>query len=231
MFGKNSAFRAAFPHTVPVLTGYLFLGTTYGIYMNKMGFSFVYPALISIVVFAGSMQFVLVNLLLSAFSPLSTFLLTLMVNARHLFYGLSMLSKYGGKGLKKWYMVFALTDETFSVNLSAKPPEGMNPQDFMFAVSLMNQCYWVIGATFGGIVGSLVQFDTKGIDFVMTALFVVIFVEQWLSRRNHIPAVVGVGVSALALIAFGPGDFIIPAMIGILAALIALKKPLTEVRP
>lgn len=224
---STRTLKAAFPHTIPVLTGYLFLGMAYGIYMNRMGFSFLYPLFISLTVFAGSMQFVLVNVLLSAFSPLHTFLLTLMVNARHLFYGLGMLTRYGGAGLRKWYMVFALTDETFSVNVSCEPPEGIDRQDFMFAISALDQCYWVLGSTLGGILGALVTFNTQGIDFVMTALFVVIFTEQWLTHKAHIPAMVGVGASVLCLAAFGAGSFIVPAMGLMLAALLLLRKPLS----
>ncbi len=220
--------KAAFPHTLPVLTGYLFLGMTYGVYMNRMGFSFLYPLFISLIVYAGSMQFVLVNVLLQAFSPLNTLLLTLMVNARHLFYGLGMLAKYGGKGFRKWYMVFALTDETFSVNVSAEPPEGIDRQSFMFAISLLDHLYWVVGSAVGGILGSLVHFDTRGIDFVMTALFVVIYTEQWLTHRDHTPAMVGVAASVLCLLGFGAETFIIPAMGLMLAALLLLRKTLSR---
>ena len=221
-------YRAAFRHTIPTLTGYIFLGTAYGIYMNRMGFAAWYPPLISLVVYAGSMQFVLVNLLLQTFSPLGTFLLTLMVNARHLFYGLAMLTKYGGSGFRRGYMIFALTDETFSVNVSVEPPAGIDKQSFMLAISLMNQSYWVLGATVGGLVGSLVQFDTRGIDFVMTALFVVIFTEQWLTHKGRIPAIVGVMIPVVSLLIFGADSFIIPAMAGMLAVLIALRNPLTK---
>lgn len=220
------AIRAAFPHTIPVLTGYLFLGMAYGIYMRSAGFHFLYSTLISACVFAGSLQFVMVNLLVGSFAPLYAFALTLMVNARHLFYGVAMLDRYQGVGRGKWYMIFGLTDETFSVAISAEPPAGIDKNKFLFWITLMDQCYWVLGATLGGLVGSLFTFNTQGIDFVMTALFVVIFLEQWLNSTAHRPAMIGLGASALCLLMFGADGFILPAMALILALLMALKAPL-----
>ncbi len=220
--------KAAFPHTIPVLTGYLFLGMAYGIYMQSKGFSFIFPMLISVFVFAGSMQFVMVNLLMGAFSPLNALLLTLMVNARHLFYGVAMLNRYRDAGRYKPYMIFGLTDETFSVNVSAEPPKGVDPQRFMFCVTLLDQCYWVLGATLGGLMGSLIQINTQGIDFVMTALFCVIFLEQWLTSKAHISAVIGVGASVVCLLAFGKHSFILPAMALILVLLTLLRRPLSR---
>jgi len=227
---RKSILKAAFPRTIPVLTGYLFLGLTYGIFMSSKGFSFLYPMLISVVVFAGSMQFVLVNVLLGAFNPLGALLLTLMVNARHLFYGAGMLEKYRDLGPSRWYMIFGLTDETFSINVSAEPPPGMDRGRFMFYITLLDQCYWVAGATVGGLVGAAIKFDSSGIDFVMTALFVVIFLDQWLTGKGHASALIGVAASALCLFSFGSGNFILPAMALILVLLIALRKPLDRER-
>ncbi|MBD5488539.1 MAG: azaleucine resistance protein AzlC [Lachnospiraceae bacterium] len=229
----KDAFKAAFPHTIPIFAGFWFLGMTYGIYMNVSGFSFLYPMFMSLTIFAGSVEFVAVSLLLGAFNPLQALAMTLMINARHLFYGISMLDKYRGNGLKDIYLIFGMCDESFSINYTADIPEGIDRGWFMFFVTLLNQCYWVFGATLGGIFGSLIHFNTEGLDFVMTAMFVVIFMEQWMKEKNHISAFVGLGVSLLCLIAFGAENFIIPAMIGILGVLTLLRAPLekeTEVR-
>ena len=163
--------------------------------MRSRGFSVFYPMAMSAFIFAGSMEFVAVELLLSAYAPLHAFLLTLMVNARHLFYGISMLEKYKGMGWKKFYLIFSMCDETFSVNYTADIPEDVDRGWFMFFVTLLNQLYWVSGATVGGLVGSLLRFDTTGISFVMTAMFVVIFLEQWLKEDNHISPLVGVAAA------------------------------------
>ena len=217
------ALRCAFPHTLPVLTGYTFLGLTYGILMNVSGFSFWYPMLISITVFAGSMQFVAVNLLLGAFAPLQAFVMALMINARHLFYGISMLDKYRDTGRKKPYLIFGLTDETFSVNCTAEVPPEVDKHWFLFFVTLLDQLYWVAGATLGGIFGSFLPFDPEGLDFVMTAMFVVIFLEQWRKDADHTSALAGVGLSVACLVLFGRDGFLLPAMLAILLALTALR--------
>lgn len=220
----KSAFKAAFPHTIPIFVGFWFLGMTYGIYMNVSGFSFWYPMLMSLTIFAGSAEFVAVNMLLGAFNPLQALAMTLMINARHLFYGISMLDKYRGNGLKDIYLIFGMCDESFSINYTADIPEDVDRGWFMFFVTLLNHCYWFFGATLGGIFGSLIHFNTEGLDFVMTAMFVVIFMEQWMKEKNHMSALVGIGISLLCLIAFGADNFIIPAMIGILGVLTLLKK-------
>ncbi len=217
------ALQAAFPYTLPILAGFGFLGMTYGIYMGVSGFSFWYPLIMSVTIFAGSMQFVAVDLLLGAFHPLQALAMTLMINARHLFYGISMLDKYRDVGKKKWYLVFALCDETFSINCAAKIPEGVDAGWFYFFVSLLNQCYWCLGAAIGGLFGSLIPFETEGLDFVMTAMFVVIFLDQWQKEKDHTSALLGVGLSLLCLLMFGPDRFIIPAMIAILTALTLLR--------
>lgn len=213
------ALKAAFPHTIPIFAGFWFLGLTYGIYMNVSGFSFWYPCLMSLTIFAGSVEFVAVNLLLGAFDPLQAFAMTLMINARHLFYGISMLDKYKGTGLKKFYLIFGMCDESFSINYTADIPEDVDKSWFMFFVTLLNHFYWFSGATLGGLFGSLIHFNTEGLDFVMTAMFVVIFMEQWLKDKKHTSAVLGLALSALCLIIFGADDFIIPAMVAILGVL------------
>ncbi|MEC3335781.1 azaleucine resistance protein AzlC [Bacillus thuringiensis] len=223
------AFRAAFPYTIPIFAGFVFLGIAYGIYMNSLGFSAIYPILMSLIIFAGSMEFIAANLLLVAFNPIHALFLTLMVNARHLFYGISMLEKYKGIGKKKFYLIFGLCDESFSINSTVDIPKDVDKGWFMFFVTLLNHLYWGIGAAIGGIFGSFVHFNTKGLDFVMTALFVVIFVEQWMREKKHYSALVGLGLSIFSLIIFGGNNFIIPAMIMILLVLTILKKPLENI--
>ena len=226
------AFRAAFPYTLPIFAGFWFLGLTYGIYMNVSGFSFLYPLFMSMTIFAGSMEFVTVSMLLGAFDPLSAFVMTLMVNARHLFYGISMLDRYRGTGWKKFYLIFGMCDESFSINYSAAVPENVDRGWFMFFVTLLNQLYWVSGSTLGGLLGSLIHFSTEGLEFVMTAMFVVIFLEQWLKDRNHSSELIGLGISVVCLVIFGPDNFIIPAMAAILAVLTLLRKQMeTEGKP
>ncbi len=220
------ALRAAFPYTIPIFAGFWFLGLTYGIYMNVSGFSFWYPLFMSLTIFAGSMEFVAVNLLLGAFDPLQAFAMTIMINARHIFYGISMLDKYKGTGLKKLYLIFGMCDESFSINYTADVPADVDRGLFMFFVTMLNQFYWFFGSTLGGIFGSLITFNTEGLEFVMTAMFVVIFLEQWLKDKNHIPALMGLGLSVICLIAFGSENFMLPSMFAILAVLTMLRRPL-----
>ena len=182
---KWKAFKTAFPYTIPIFAGFWFLGMTYGIYMNISGFSFVYPMVMSLTVFGGSLEFLAVSMLLSKFAPLQTFIMVLMVQARHLFYGIAMLDRFQGMGLKKFYLIFGMCDESFSINCTADIPEDVDRGWFMFFVTLLNHFYWFSGATVGGILGSLVTFNTEGLDFVMTAMFVVIFVVQWLQVKKH----------------------------------------------
>lgn len=225
---KTKALKAAFPHTIPIMTGFLFLGASYGIYMNVSGFEFWYPMITSMLIFAGSVEFVTVNLLLGAFNPLQAFLLALMINARHIFYGISMLDKYRGTGLKKFYLIYGMCDESFSVNYTAEIPEDVDKGWFMFFVNLLNQIYWVAGATIGGILGGVIAFDINGIEFVMTAMFVVIFLEQWLKEKNHIPSILGLVISVVCLILFGADRFIIPSMAAMLIMLTLLRKVLDK---
>jgi len=220
---KMAAFRAALPYTLPIFAGFWFLGLTYGVYMQASGFSFWYPMLMSLTIFAGSMEFVTVNLLLGAFNPLQAFAMTLMINARHLFYGLAMLDQYKGTGWKKFYLIFGMCDESFSINCTAQVPPGVDRGWFMFFVTLLNHFYWFFGSTLGGIFGSFLRFDTTGLDFVMTAMFVVIFLEQWWKDKSHEGALIGLGVSLVCLAAFGADGFIIPSMLGILLLLTAAR--------
>ncbi len=223
---KTTALKAAFPYTVPILMGFAFLGFAYGLTMRGKGFPIWLPTVMSLCIFAGSMEFVTMTLLTAAFNPVYALLLTLMVNARHLFYGVSMLEKYKGMGLKRFYLIFGLCDETFSILCSTDAPEGVDKGWFMVFVTLLNHLYWVGGATLGGLLGGAIPFDTRGIDFVMTALFVVIFLEQWLGQKAHASALIGLCCAVGCLLAFGPGSFLLPAMGLTLLALTLLRKPL-----
>lgn len=222
----RKAFTAAFPYTIPIFAGFWFLGLSYGIYMNVSGFHFLYPMLMSLIIFAGSAEFVAVNMLLGAFNPVQALAMTLMINARHLFYGISMLDKYRGLGWKKFYLIFGMCDESFSINYTADIPEGVDRGWFMFFVTLLNHFYWFFGATLGGIFGSLIHFNTEGIEFVMTAMFVVIFMEQWSKEKKHAGALLGLGISLLCLVVFGADYFLIPAMAAILGVLTLLRRPM-----
>lgn len=226
---KTKAFKAALPYTLPICIGFLFLGISYGFLMRSQGFSFIYPMLMSLFIFAGSMEFVTATLLLSAFNPLHAFILALMVNARHLFYGISMLEKYRNTGLKKLYLIFGMCDESFSINCTVSPPD-VDKGWFMFFVTLLNHIYWVVGATTGALLGYIIHFNTTGIEFVMTALFVVMFINQWNETTNHRPALVGLGCSLLCLLVFGSENFIIPAMLLIILYFI-LTRHNKEVTP
>ena len=224
----SRALKCAFPHTIPIFAGFCFLGMTYGIYMKVSGFAFWYPMLMSLVIYGGSLEFVAVSMLLAPYAPMQAFLMTLMIQARHLFYGIAMLDKFRGMGWKKPYLIFGMCDETFSINCTAEIPEDVDRGWFYFFVTLLNQIYWVLGATAGGLVGGLIRFNTEGLDFVMTAMFVVIFLEQWRKEKRHDSAAVGMAASVVCLAIFGADNFLIPTMVCILAVLTALRKPLEQ---
>ena len=222
------AFLAAFPHTIPIMTGFLFLGAAYGIYSRGLGLPAPVPIITAAVVFAGSLEFVAADMMAvgAVFDPLGMFLMALMVNARHLFYGISMLDKYKKVGKKKWYLVFGLCDESFSVNCTADIPEDVDNGLFYFFVTVLNQLYWITGVSIGSLVGSF--FTVEGLDFVMTALLVVIFVDNLLKEKSHIGSVIGVCASLLCLLVLGGESFIIPSMLLILLLLTLLRKPVEK---
>ena len=224
----TAALRAALPKTLPIFAGFWFLGMSYGILMKVNGFSFLYPMLMALTIFGGSLEFVAASLLMGSFAPLQTLLVTLMIQARHLFYGISMLEKYKGTGWKKFYLIFGMCDESFSINYSASIPEGIDRSWFMFFVTLLNHLYWISGATLGGLIGNFITFNTEGLDFVMTAMFVVIFIEQWLKEKKHYTALIGVFASVLCLIIFGAESFIIPTMAVIFIMLALFRKPIEK---
>lgn len=213
---KMAALRYAFPRTIPVMVGYVFLGAAYGILMNVNGFGIWWALAISVFVYAGSLQYLGITFLTAMVNPVYAFFMSLMLNARHLFYGISMLDKYRDAGKLKPYLIFALTDETFSVVCHEEPPKQISKYQVCFWISLLDQCYWVLGTVIGVLLGNLITFNTTGLDFALTALFVVIFVDQWKSGQGHKAALIGVLASALCVVIFGQNAFIIPAMILIL---------------
>lgn len=222
----KKAFKEAFPHTIPILTGFLFLGMAYGVLMKTKGYGPFWSVLMSAVAFCGSMQFVAITLLTTVFQPVQAFLLSIMVNARHLFYGISMLGKYRGLGKIRYFLIYVLCDETFSVTYGVEPPEGVERKYFYFAISLLNYLYWIIGTLLGGIAGNFISFNTEGLDFVLTALFVVLFIEQWKKKENRLMGVIGIICSVLSLLIFGADQMVIPAMILIVLSLSGGRKKL-----
>ena len=223
---KTKALKAAFPSTIPILTGFLFVGFAYGIYMRTAGLGVIFTVLVSLTAFAGSMQFVAVSLLIGAFDPIGALILTLMVNARHLFYGIAMLEKYNIPGLKRIFLIFGMCDESFSIISLVDAPKGVDSGWFMFFISLLNYLYWAIGTALGALFGSLLIFNTRGIDFVFTALITVLFLEQWLKEKKHYSSLLGIVLSVVSLLIFDSSNFLIPAMIMIFVALTALQKPI-----
>lgn len=216
--------KTAFPHTIPVLTGFSFLGIAYGILMNSKGYGIGWIFLMSFIAFAGSAQYVAIFFLTSIFNPIYALLVTLMVNARHIFYGLSFLDKYENTGRLKPYLIFGLCDETFSILCAIDPPESVDRKWFYFYVTLLDHSYWVMGSVIGGLIGNMLLINTTGLDFVLTALFVVIFVSQWKKASNRKPALIGIISSVLCLYIFGPDHFILPSMLLILITLSITKK-------
>lgn len=232
--------KKAFVDTVPVMTGYVVLGMGFGIILKTKGFGVLWALGMSIIIYAGSMQFVAIDLMTGGASLAVTALTTLMVNARHLFYGISMVDRYKGAGKKKPYMIYALTDETYSLVCGEDSKPVQTPSEagteaeaeaekarrhrYYFFVSLMDQIYWVTGSVCGSLLGSVIPFNTEGIDFALTALFVTVFVEQWLTTREHGPALAGLGASVLCLMIFGAENFLIPTMILITVILTLMRK-------
>ena len=209
---KNT-LKTAFLSTLPVMAGYLVLGMGFGILLHSRGYGIGWSFAMSALIYAGSMQYLAVDLLSGGAGLITAALTTLMVNARHLFYGISMIGKYQNTGWRKPYLIFALTDETYSLNCNGAPEGVADPEKYFFLVSILNQSYWILGSCLGSVLGAAIPFNSEGIDFALTALFVTVFVEQWLSTKDHIPALIGLGASVVCLALFGPGNFLIPAMV------------------
>lgn len=221
---SQQTIRQAFFKTLPVLAGYIVLGIGFGIFMRNAGYGVLWAAAMSLFLYAGSMQYVGVNLLTSGASVLTAIFTTITVNARHLFYSISMVDRYKDTGKYKPYLIFSLTDETYSLLCDGAAPKGVDRRLYLFLVSLFNHCYWVIGSIIGNLLGALLPFSTAGIEFSMTALFAASFTEQWLTKKDHIPALTGLICSAVCLAIFGRSNFLIPAMIAITLVLTILRK-------
>ena len=224
----KKAFKRAFPYTIPVLTGYLFIGIAFGVMYAEKGYSALWAVLMSLCVLAGSGQYLAVNFFVPGFSFVQIIFMTLMVNIRHVFYGLSLLERFNKYGKKRWYMIFALTDETYSLLCTTSVPDDVDEEKFMFAIALLDHSYWIIGSAIGGILKTVLPFNAEGIEFAMTALFVVIFTEQWMDKKNRIPAVIGVAAAVLCLLVFGSGNFVLPTMILCILALFAGRRRLDD---
>jgi 4-azaleucine resistance transporter AzlC len=222
----RSCLKFAWIKTLPVMVGYLFLGIAFGLLLQKAGYNFLWALFTSVFVYAGSMQFVLIGILGSGMDLLSAALLTLTINSRHIFYGLSFLTTFKEMGRAYPYMVFSLTDETYSLLCSVQIPEPLDRKKVFFLIALLNQSYWVAGSLIGSLGGQLLQLNTAGIEFAMTAFFTVVFVEQWLAAKNHVPAVAGLLSGVLALLVFGTDRFILPALILAVGVLIAARPAL-----
>ena len=220
--------RYAFVRSLPIMAGYIVLGLGFGVLLQSKGYGAGWALVMSGLIYAGSMQYVAIDLLAGGASLISAAIMTLMVNARHLFYGISMLERYKDTGAAKPYLIFALTDETYSVVCSGGVPEGVDRKKYYFWVSLLNQLYWIAGGVAGALLGSVLPFDTTGIDFAMTSMFTVIFVEQWQASKSHVPAFLGLGAAALSLALLGPQNFILPAMLAICVMLVALRRQLAK---
>ena len=215
--------KRAFLESVPVLAGYMVLGIGFGILLRGAGYGLAWALAMSVFIYAGSMQYVGVGLIAGGAGIVTTALTTFMVNARHLFYSISMVGKYRDAGPLKPYLIFALTDETYSLLCSGETPEGMDPNAYRFTLSLFNHCYWVLGSAVGNLLGAVLPFSTQGIEFSMTALFVASFTEQWLTSKDHVPALTGLACTGLCLLLFGADGFLIPSMIGITIVLTVLR--------
>lgn len=218
------AFRAAFPLTLPVLAGYFFLGMSYGLYMHSLGFSWLWPTLTAAFVYGGSLEFVLGSMLCAQFNPLTTAVMAVAVQLRHTFYAITQLGRYRGNGWKTFFLVFGMSDETFAITSSTPAPEGVDEGWFMLLITWLDQLYWIVGSAAGGIFGQLVAFPTKGLSFVMTALFVVIFLGAWDKAQDRRPAYIGLVCSVVCLLVLGPSNFMVPAMACMTAALLVMRE-------
>ena len=228
----RKALAAAFPVTVPVLMGYLAIGMAFGFMLQAIGYNFIWAFFMSLTIYAGSGQYLGVSLLAAAACLGTVALMTLLINFRHLVYGLSMLEKFRGMGWRKFYMIFSLTDETYALLSSAQAPVGVNPKNFYFAIALLDQSYWIIGSVIGAVAGEILPISTEGIDFAMTALFVVIAVDQWKAYRKHLPALIGGAVTIVFLLIlgqiFGQQQMLIVSLGVIVLLLLILRDKLEE---
>lgn len=219
----RKALAAAFPVTLPVLMGYLAIGIAFGLMLEGIGYNFIWAFFMSLTIYAGSGQYLGVTLLATAASLGTVALMTLLINLRHMVYGLSMLEKFRGMGKRKLYMIFSLTDETYALLSGARVPEGVNPRNFYFSIAVLDQLYWIAGSVIGAVAGAMLPLDTTGVDFAMTALFVVIAVEQWESVKQHLPALLGFGATLISLLIVGAENMLLPALVVIVGMLLLLR--------
>lgn len=224
----RTALFDAFPHTIPILLGYIFMGMVFGILLQKEGFSALWAFAMALCIYGGTTQFVAVGLMASGADLWGSFILISMINARQIFYTISMLDRFKIMGKKKWYMIHALTDETLALLNLAKPKAGVDKQYFDFFIALLNHIYWIAGCTLGALLGSILEFNNKGLDFVMSAIFVVIFIEQWRTHSMRLPALIGIIVSLICLLLLGAESFLLPSLVGICVVLSIFKKPLSQ---
>lgn len=225
----KTAAKAAFPHTLPIMAAFVFIGITYGIYMHSLGFPMYYPTLMSATIIAGSMEFIAANMLVAGVSPLYAFTLTLLVNGRHIFYGISMLDSYRSIGKKKWYLIYAMCDESFSINYTTDIPRHIDRGWFMFFVSLFNHFYWVAGATLGALCSQFLKVPMQGLDFVLTALFIVIYIDQWHKEQTHDSALFGLLGSFACLLLFNK-TWLTLASIGVILMILTIQRKSIERR-
>lgn len=224
----KKAIQAAFPHTIPILFGYLSIGIPFGLLLENAGYNVLWAFFMSLVIFSGSMQYLAVGMMTTGLGLFEVAMMSFLVNVRYMFYGLSFIERFGKMGWKKYYMIFALTDETYSLLCSVKAPKGVDEDKFILSIAALNHSYWIIGSIIGSLAGSLITFNSAGMDFAMTALFLVIFLDQWRDYPTHIPAILGSAATILALIIFGGDNLALPAMIFILILLFAGRKPIQK---
>lgn len=224
----KEALKEAFPVTIPIMAGFWFVAFAYGVYMNAEGFSFWYPTIMAAYIFGGSLEFITVSMLLSPFAPMTTFIVAFMVQARHMFYGLAMLDKYKNTGWKKPFLIYMMCDETFALNYSTTVPRNIDHTWYMFWISILDFIYWVSGAFLGGLLGSIITINLDGLSFVMTTMFVVIFLEQWLKEKQHYSSLIGLVAAIGSRLIFGADSFMLPAMAVIILLLTAARKPISK---
>ncbi len=216
--------RRAFPYTIPVLTGYLFIGLAFGVMFADKGYNVLWAILMSVVVYAGSGQYLAVNFFVPGFSLIQALFLTIMVNIRHVFYGLSLVGRYNRFGKKRWYLIFGMTDETYSLICTTDVPKDVDEEKFLLSITFLNQIYWIAGTIIGSLAATALPFNSEGIEFAMTALFIVMFVELWQRRSNRIPELIGMVSAVVCLLIFGSNNFVLPTMLLIVAIIMLGKK-------
>ena len=222
----KEAIVKAFPYTVPVLAGYLFIGGAFGVMFADEGYSVLWAILMSVVIYAGSGQYLATTFFVPGFSLLQAAFLTIMVNIRHVFYGLSLVDRYNRYGKKRWYMVFGMTDETYSLICTTDVPEGVDEEKFLFSITLLDQLYWILGTIVGSLLMTAFAFNSDGIEFAMTALFIVMFMELWYRRTNRPAELIGAGASIVCLVVFGADGFVLPAMLLMIAIILIARRRL-----